>query len=100
MNMTRREYTAFTDHVRDSFQISLPTIGSFGLLRAAVDLRENPSKVLPGFISFSDDWSATFLPLPSTIIRLGYNDARKSFNLALRPVFDQHGIPWQSLGRF
>jgi hypothetical protein len=100
MNITKREYSAFADQMRDSFQVALPAIGSFSLLRAAIDLRDNPSKVLPGFVCFSDDWSPEFLPLPSTIIRLGYNDSRKSFNLALRPVFERHGVAWQPLGRF
>jgi hypothetical protein len=98
--MTMNQYTAFADQVRASFQLALPTIGPSGLLRTVIDYRENPSKVLPGFVSFSDDWSPLFLPLPSTLVRTGYNDFRKSFSLALRPVFERHGVAWHPVGRF
>ena len=100
MNITKREYTAFARQMKADFQLALPDIGTYGVLRTAIDVRENPSKVLPGFISFSDDWTPMFLPLPSTIIRLGYNDFRKSFNTALQPVFERHGVAWQPLSRF
>jgi hypothetical protein len=100
MNISKRDYSAFAEKMSTNFQLTLPDIGTFSLLRAAIDLRDNPSKMLPGFIRFSDNWNPEFLPLPSTIIRLGYNDARKSFNLALRPVFERHGITWSPVGRF
>ena len=100
MNITKHDYSAFADQMRTRFQLTLPDIGTFGLLRAAIDLRDTPSKMLLGFIRFSDSWNPEFLPLPSINIRLGYNDARKSFNLALRPVFEQHDIAWQPVGRF
>ena len=94
------EYAAFAHQVRDRFQVALPTIGRSGLGRAILDFRDNPSKVLPGFISFSDDWSPTFLPLPAAVVRVGYNDLKKSFNLALQPVFERHGVAWHPARRF
>jgi hypothetical protein len=100
LNMTMSEYSAFADQVRDSFQLVLPAIGPYGLLRTVIDYRENPSKVTAGFISFSADWTPLFIPLPSTLVRVGYNDLRQSFNLALRPVFDRHKVAWRPLGRF
>jgi len=100
LNITMKEYRDFADQVRDHFQLTLPAIGSYGVLRTFVDYRENPSKVLAGFVRFSSDWSPEFLPLPSTLLRLGYNDFKKSLNLALRPVFECHGVAWHPAERF
>jgi hypothetical protein len=99
-DMKVTEYAAFVEQVKTSFGLSLPAIQPIGLMRAAIDYRENPSKVPPGFVSFSSGWIPEFLPIPSTVIRLGYNDFRKSFNLALRPVFERNGVSWQPVGRF
>jgi len=99
-NLTTKDYAAFADEVRSRFRIALPAVGSPSLLRAIVDYRENPSKVLQGFVRFSDQWNPVFLPIPSTIIRFGYNDFKSSFNLALRPVFERHGVAWQPAKRF
>lgn len=82
VNISKRNYSAFAEEMSNNFQLTLPDIGTFSLLRAAIDLRDNPSKMLPGFIRFSDNWNPEFLLLPSTIIRLGYNDAR---NLSISP---------------
>jgi len=64
------------------------------------DIRYNLTKALPGFITFSDDWSSEFLPLPFTLTRVTYNDLKKPFNAALRPVFARHGVDWHPRGRF
>jgi hypothetical protein len=100
LNITMKEYRDFADQARDHFQVTVPAIGSYGALRTFVDYRENPSKVLAGFVRFSSDWSPEFLPLRSTVVRLGYNDFRNSLNIALRPVFERHGIAWHPVGRF
>jgi hypothetical protein len=100
LNLTMKEYCAFADQMRDSFQVALPTIGRCGLLRTVVDYRDNPSKVLPGFVRFAGDWQPVFLPLPFTMVRLGYNDLKKSFNVALRPVFEARGVAWHPARRF
>lgn len=100
LNITMKEYCAFADQMRDSFHVALPTIGRCGLLRTVVDYRDNPSKVLPGFVRFAGDWQPVFLPLPFTVVRLGYNDLKKSFNAALRPVFEAHGVAWHPARRF
>jgi len=100
LNITVKEYAAFADQVKANFGLSLPAIEPFGLLRAVIDYRENPSKARSGFICFSRGWIPEFLPMPSTVIRLGYNDLKKSFNLALRPVFERNGVAWRPVGRF
>ena len=100
LNITMKEYRDFADQAREQFQLTLPVVRSYGVLRTLVDYRENPSKVQAGFVRFSSDWSTEFLPLPSTVIRLGYNDLRNPFNAALRPVFERHGVAWRSVGRF
>jgi hypothetical protein len=100
MDMSMKDYHQFAARVREELGLALPAIPAFGLLQAVVDLRQNPSRAQSGFLYFPADWTPVFLPLPNTIVRLGYNDMRESFNVALRPVFELHGLPWQSLGRF
>jgi hypothetical protein len=100
LDIAVREYAEFTDQVRKSFGLRLPALEPFGLLNALTDYRKNPSKVQPGFIRFSSGWISEFLPMPSTIITAGYNDLKKSFNLALRPVFEENGVTWRPVGRF
>jgi hypothetical protein len=99
LNITMKDYRNFADQARDHFRLTLPAIGSYGVLRTLVDYRENPSKALAGFITFSHDWSSELLPLPTTLVRLGYNDFKKSLNLALRPVFERHGVVWRPASR-
>jgi hypothetical protein len=98
--LSKSDYENFAARVRATFRLNLPQITSPKLIRTVVDFRENPFNVLPGFICFRDDWSAEFLPLPSTIIRIGYNDYKKSFVQALRPVFDRNRVHWQAGRRF
>jgi len=99
-NITTQEYREFADRAMQQFQLTLPNLGAYGVLRTLVDYRENPSKVLAGFVRFSSAWTPEFLPLRFTLVRLGYNDFRNSFNAALRPVFERHGLPWHPKGRF
>jgi len=100
LDISVKEYAAFVDQVKAKFGLSLPAIQPISPMRAVIDYRENPSKVRQGFISFSGGWTPEFLPIPSTVIRLGYNDLKKSFNLALRPVFERNGVAWYPAGRF
>jgi len=100
LNISVQEYGVFATQVRANFGLELPLIESSGLMRAVIDRRESPSKVKPGFVAFSSDWSAVFLPLPPTVIRTGYKDFRKAFSVALRPVFERHGLEWHAAGRF
>jgi hypothetical protein len=95
-----REYAEFAEQVRTNFGLNLPALEPFSLLNALIDYRKNPSKVRPGFIRFASGWVPEFLPMPSTVITTGYNDLRKSFNLALRPVFEENGATWRPVGRF
>jgi hypothetical protein len=99
-DVSKVEYDAFAGQVRERLGVALPVIESNSLVRTIIDLKEKPSKLTPGFIRFSDDWSAQFLPLPRTVVRLGYNDYKKSFSLALRPVFERNGVAWQPAKRF
>src|SRR5215475_4246785 len=89
-NLSRSDYESFATRVRSTFGLNLPEIGSPKLIRTVIDYRENPMNVMPGFIHFLEDWSAEFLPLPSTIVRMGYNDYKGPFIQALRPVFDRN----------
>jgi len=100
LDIAVREYAEFADQVRTSFGLSLPPLEPFGRLSALIDYRKNPSKVRPGFIRFSSGWIPEFLPMPSAVISIGYNDLKKQFNLALRPVFEENGAAWRPVGRF
>ncbi|MBZ5687482.1 MAG: hypothetical protein LAP86_20890 [Acidobacteriia bacterium] len=100
LNIKVQEYNLFANQIRGNFGLQLPAIEASSLVRAVIDRRESPSKAKPGFVVFESDWSAVFLPLPSTIIRTGYNDLTKAFSIALRPVFERHGIPWRAARRF
>jgi hypothetical protein len=100
MDMSMKDYQQFAARVEKDLGLTLPSIPAFGLLQAVVDYRQNPSKAQSGFLYFPTGWTPVFLPLPTTIVRLGYNDLRESFNVALRPVFELHDVPWQPLGRF
>jgi hypothetical protein len=99
-NLSRGDYDNFATRVRSTFGLHLPEIASPRLIRTVIDYRENPMNVMPGFIHFRDDWTAEFLPLPATIIRMGYNDYKKSFIQALRPVFERNRVSWQAGKRF
>lgn len=100
LNIKVQEYNLFANQVRVNSGLQLPAIEASSVARAIIDRRESPSKAKPGFVAFESDWSAVYLPLPSTIIRTGYNDLTKAFSIALRPVFERHGIPWHAVGRF
>ena len=92
LNLKVQEYNLFANQVKDSFRLQLPMIEGSSVIRAVIDRREGPSKAKPGFILFESDWSAIYRPLPATVIRTGYNDFAKAFSIALRPVFERHGI--------
>jgi hypothetical protein len=50
-----------------------------------------------GFVLFSCDWTPKFLPLSGPILRRGvYKPYRGMARYALRPVFEQNGLPWVS----
>jgi hypothetical protein len=100
LNASLDEYRVFADQVRSLAGLTLPTIEPCSPKWTIVDLRYNLTKALPGFVTFSDDWSPAFLALPFTLSRLGYNDLKEPFNAALRPVFERHGVGWHSRGRF
>jgi hypothetical protein len=100
LNLPLTEYRVFADHVREHARLALPAIAPCGVMWRVADIRYNLTKALPGFITFSDDWSPAFLPLPFTLTRVGYNDLKKPLNDALRPIFVRHGVDWYPRGRF
>jgi hypothetical protein len=100
LNITADDYGAFARRIQRDVGLHLPTLERFGILNTLVDLRDNSSKIRPGFVTFSRGWTSEFLPMPSTIVRTGYNDLRKSFSVALRPVFERYGVGWHAVGRF
>jgi hypothetical protein len=94
------EYRAFAEQVAYSFKIALPAVPPCGLIGYFAAYRQKPSSAAPGFVVFSANGRASFLRLPFTLGQTGFNDLKKPFNLALRPVFERHGVPWRSVGRF
>ena len=100
LNLQKNEYAAFCDQVKTRLGITLPHISPFGLFAAILNIQNRPSRVTSGFIRFAHNWEPSFLPLPTAWTQLGYNDLRKAFSVALRPVFEEHGLQWRVLGRF
>jgi len=100
LNLQKTEYATFCDQVKTQLGIALPHIRPFGLFAAMLNRQNSPSKVTSGFIRFSQAWQPSFLPLPTVWAQFGYNDLRKAFSVALRPLFEEHGLQWRVLGRF
>jgi hypothetical protein len=100
LNLQKNEYATFCDQVKTRLGITLPRISQFSLFATILNIQNRPSKVTSGFIRFSQNWQPSFLPLPTVWIQFGYNDLRKAFSVALRPVFEEHGLQWRVLGRF
>lgn len=86
------DYRAFASEVESQFAVRLPEVGATSLLRVVVDVRENPSKAVPGVIVFSSGWRPSFRPLPFSIVRFGNTHLRRAFATALKPVFEARGI--------
>jgi hypothetical protein len=86
------DYRAFASEVESQFTLRLPEVRPTSLLRAVVDVRENPSKALPGVILFSSGWRPEFRPLPFSIVRFGNTHLRRAFAKALEPVFEARSI--------
>ena len=57
-----------------------------------MDLRQNRSLAMPGFVAFTTDWNAQSSCYP--ILQFGYGDLVKPFRDALRPVFEARGVSW------
>jgi hypothetical protein len=89
------EYRAFAAEIKESCRIDLPALRRCSYFSAFADHRHYPTKIEPGFIVFSGKWQAEFLPLSFSFFRIGYRDLVKPFRLALRPVFQVHGVPWE-----
>jgi hypothetical protein len=100
LNLQKNEYATFCDQVKTRLGITLPRISQFSLFATILNIQNRPSKVTSGFIRFSQNWQPSFLPLPTVWTQFGYNDLRKAFSVALRPVFEEHGLQWRVLGRF
>jgi hypothetical protein len=83
----------FIRRVHETFHVTLPDIPRSDLLRTAIDVRQNRSRAMPGFVTFTRGWNARFLPLPHSL-QFGYRDLVKPFREALRPVFEARGVSW------
>jgi hypothetical protein len=94
------EYRRFATQVKEFCRIDLPALRRCSYFTAFVDHRHYPTKIEPGFIVFSGKWEAKFLPLSFSFFRFGYRDLVRPFRLALRPVFQVRGVPWQPAKRW
>jgi hypothetical protein len=83
--MKKKDYEIFRNKLNAILDILLPE-------PAMVDRFRGVS----GFISFSQDWNPTFLPLRTQFFRKSVHKYyRPLFQSTLRPVFEKFGIPWQ-----
>lgn len=95
------DYREFAKGIRDQCHVTLPVLHRAGIWRFIFwSFRPRPWHARAGFISFGPDWSFTFTPLPFTCGQMKFNDLRKPFNLALRPIFERRGVRWHPVGRF
>ena len=93
------DYASLATSLEQETGVVFPAIDRNSPWRVVFDYRDTPSKLLPGFICFSDDWKAQFLPIRQPRFLLGYNELVPAFNAALRPVFATQGVPWRALRR-
>ena len=93
LDVSFNECQEFSKRVHETFHVRLPDIPRSNLLRTAMDLRQNRSRAMPGFVAFTTGWNAQFLPLPHAL-QFGYGDLVKPFRDALRPVFEARGVSW------
>lgn len=93
------DYEELSTWLRHEVGVALPPIERNSALRVVFDYRETTSTLLPGFVSFSRDWSARFLPIEQPKFLLGYNELVPALNEALRPVFERHRVPWLPMRR-
>lgn len=95
------DYREFAGLVRGRCSVVLPSLDWAGAWRRLFwSFKPRASHAMPGFIAFGPDWTATFFPLPFTLGQMNLNDLRKPFNLALRPLFEEHGVEWRPVGRW
>jgi hypothetical protein len=99
LSLPLSEYQTFARQILDRCRIALPAIGPAGLSGSMSSAKQRMGDASPGFVTFAADWSPGFLPLPFTVGQFGFNDLRKPFNLALRSVFEHHGVTWRAIGR-
>lgn len=84
LGLKRRDYDRFADHARRIFECDIPAakqIQRFGRFS--------------GFLRFRADGTPEFLPLRRPFLRSSpYKSYTQQFTLALRPVFEEFGVPW------
>jgi hypothetical protein len=99
-NLKVHEYRNFEAQIKEFCHIELPSLERCSYFTSFLDHRHYPTKISPGFIRFSGDWRAQFLPLQFSFVRIGYRDLVKPFRLTLQPVFEAHRVPWQPATRW
>lgn len=83
--MKRRHYRQFRDKASAIFRVALPAperCARFGRIS--------------GFITFSADWTPSFLPLKAPLWRRSpYKPVQRMFQFALKPIFEAAGVEWK-----
>ncbi len=85
LNMKVKDYVAFRTTVAGTLGLRLPD--PMGVRRF---------RRVSGFMCFAPDWSPGFLRLRVPFFRRGFKPLRRSFQCALRPVFESLSVPWKS----
>jgi hypothetical protein len=80
------EFKNFATTIHARLGIVLPVIPNVFVLRWLFEPRSDPGMVKPGFIVFSEQWRAQFMPFKPSQRLVG------EFQKALRPVFDAQGV--------
>jgi hypothetical protein len=80
------EYKNFATTIHARRGLVLPAIPNVFVLRWLFEPRSDPGMVKPGFIVFSEQWQAQFMPFKHSQRLVG------EFQKALRPVFAAQGV--------
>jgi len=86
LHMKKKHYESFRSMANSVFGASLPEAKTIRALGG-----------ISGFMSFSADWTPRFLRLHAPFFRRSaYKPYRRLFKFALKPVFEESGIKWES----
>jgi hypothetical protein len=93
------DYRELSALINAKLGIQLPVVPRRSFFSYMLDTRGGSSASQSGLVLFDMTWSASFSPLPQSLARFGYNDDVRALSVALKPVFDKHGVRWTQLGR-
>ena len=93
------DYRELSALIYSKLGIQLPVVPRRSLFNYMLDIRGGLSASQSGLVLFDMTWSTSFSSLPQSLVRFGYNDDLRALSVALKPVFDKHGVSWTQFAR-